>query len=34
VSTASLLYMLGVLALVWGGFGYCLYLLASGKDSE
>ena len=34
MSTASVLYMVVVLGLVWGGFAYCLFLLATGRDSD
>ena len=34
MSAANLLYMVLVLGLVFGGFGYCLYLLMTRKDSE
>lgn len=32
MTTANVVYMAVILGLVWGGFGYCLYLLLSGKD--
>ena len=34
MSTANVLYMLAILGLVWGGFGYCLFLLAVRRDSD
>ena len=34
MSTANVLYMVVVLGLVWGGFAYCVFLLATGRDSE
>ena len=34
MSTANVIYMVAVLGLVWGGFGYCLYLLATNKDTD
>ena len=32
MSTANVIYMLVILGLVWGGFGYCLFLLATKRD--
>ena len=34
MSTANVLYMLVILGLVWGGFAYCLYQLATRRSSE
>ena len=34
MSTPSLVYMIAVLGLVWGGFGVCLYLLATQEEPE
>ena len=32
MSTANVIYMVVILGLVWGGFGYCLFLLATNRD--
>ena len=34
MSTANILYMVAILVLVWGGFAYCLFLLATRRDSD
>jgi len=34
MSGASVIYMLVILGLVWGGFAYCLFLLWTRKESE
>ena len=34
MSTANVLYMLAILGLVWGGFAYCLFLLATRRDAD
>ncbi len=34
MSTASLLYMVLILGIVWGGFSYCLFLIVTGRDSK
>ena len=33
MTTASAIYMATILALVWGGFAWCLLLLATGRDA-
>ena len=33
MSTANVIYMVVILGLVWGGFAYCLYLLATKRDT-
>ena len=32
MNTANVVYMIVILGLVWGGFAYCLYLLATNRD--
>ena len=32
MNTANWIYMVVILGLVWGGFGYCLFLLATNRD--
>ena len=34
MSTSNVLYMVAILGLVWGGFAYCLFLLATRRDSD
>ena len=34
MSSGSVIYMVTILTLVWGGFAYCLFLLATGRDSD
>ena len=34
MSTPNLIYMLTILGLVWGGFGYCIYKLARQEEPE
>ena len=34
MTTATVVYMTVVLGLVWGGFAYCLFLIATGRDSD
>ena len=34
MTTFQWIYAVLILGLVWGGFGYCLYLLATGKDTR
>ena len=33
MSTGNVIYMIIVLGLVWGGFAYCLLLLALKRDA-
>ena len=33
MSTGNVIYMVVILGLVWGGFAYCLFLLATNRDS-
>ncbi|MEM1451109.1 MAG: MetS family NSS transporter small subunit [Planctomycetota bacterium] len=33
MTTANIVYMVVVLGLVWGGFAYCLFLLATNRDT-
>ena len=34
MSSASVLYMVLILGLVWGGFAYCLFLLVTRREGE
>jgi hypothetical protein len=34
MSTPNLIYMITILGLVWGGFGFCLFVLATQKEPE
>ena len=34
MSFGSVVYMVVILGLVWGGFAVCLWLLATNKDSD
>ena len=34
MSTANVIYMIVILGLVWGGFAYCLYLLATNRETD
>ena len=34
MSTATVVYMVLILGIVWGGFAYCLFLLATRRDSK
>ena len=34
MSSGHILYMAVILSLVWGGFAYCLFLLATQRDPD
>ena len=33
MTAGNVVYMVLILGLVWGGFGYCLFLLATNRDT-
>ena len=34
MTTGNVVYMVIILGLVWGGFGYCLWLFATRRDVD
>jgi hypothetical protein len=34
MNSTSVIYMIAILGFVWGGFGYCLYVLTTARQPD